>query len=239
VAAPAASRSSSRSCWARAGRTAAARPVVLRDGNPARADRPPPGSAGARARGSGNGTGAPRAAAPEERAIDEVEHDLASLGAIFRLDRGRTRYRLDLNAGLARSLRPRWARSRPRFTAYDGSVQIGPGTQDAFLASRLTARSYSPSALQRFAACPYQFFLSAICRLAPREEIAPLGRLDPLTRGSLFHGVQAECLRALQHSEALPVTPGTLAAARRVLDRTLDRVARVYEEKLAPAIARA
>jgi CRISPR/Cas system-associated exonuclease Cas4 (RecB family) len=182
--------------------------------------------------------------APEQpaRAIDEVEHDLASLGAILRLDRdrahGRARYLLDLNAGLARSLRARWARWRPRFTAYDGIVQLAPGTQDALLASRPMVRSYSPSALQRFAACPYQFFLSAICRLAPRDEIAPLERLDPLTRGSLFHEVQAECLRALQRAGGLPVRPETLAAARGVLDATLDRVAREYEEKLAPAIAR-
>ena len=37
-------------------------------------------------------------------------------------------------------------------------------------------------------------------------EIAPLERLDPLTRGSLFHEVQAECMRALQQAERLPET---------------------------------
>src|SRR5262249_53497831 len=135
------------------------------------------------------------APADPARAIDEVEHDLASLGAIFRLDRtqaqGRARYLLELNDRLARSLRARWARARPRFSAYDGIVQLAPGTQDALLASRLTARSYSPSALQRFAVCPYQFFLSAICRLAPREAIAPLERLHPLTRGSPFPALPA------------------------------------------------
>ncbi len=153
--------------------------------------------------------------APDDpaRAIDEVEHDLASLGAILRLEpreaRGRARYLLELNDRLARSLRARWARWRPRFTPYDGIVQLAPGTRDILLASRPNARAYSVSALQRFAACPYQFYLSAICRLAPREEIAPLERLDPLTRGSLFHEVQAECLRALQQAGGLPVTRGT------------------------------
>ena len=142
--------------------------------------------------------------APEDpaRAIDEVEHDLANLGAILRLEapaaRGRARYLLELNDRLARSLRARWARWRPRFTPYDGIVQLAAGTRDVLLASRPNARAYSVSALQRFAVCPYQFYLSAICRLAPREEIAPLVRLDPLTRGSLFHEVQAEALRALQ-----------------------------------------
>jgi CRISPR/Cas system-associated exonuclease Cas4 (RecB family) len=182
--------------------------------------------------------------APEDpaRAIDEVEHDLANLGAILRLDasaaRGRARYLLELNDRLARSLRARWARWRPRFTPYDGIVQLGAGTRDVLLASRPNARAYSVSALQRFAVCPYQFYLSAICRLAPREEITPLVRLDPLTRGSLFHEVQAEALRALQAAGGLPVTRATLATARVVLDATLTRVAGEYEEKLAPAIKR-
>src|SRR6185436_896329 len=182
--------------------------------------------------------------APDDpaRAIDEVEHDLASLGAILRLEpreaRGRARYLFELNDRLARSLRARWARWHPRFTPYDGIVQLAPGTSDILLASRPNARAYSVSALQRFAACPYQFYLSAICRLAPREEIAPLQRLDPLTRGSLFHEVQAECLRALQEAGKLPVTAGTARDARDVLDRTLDRVAKAYHERLAPAISR-
>jgi CRISPR/Cas system-associated exonuclease Cas4 (RecB family) len=182
--------------------------------------------------------------APDDpaRAIDEVEHDLASLDAILRLEpreaRGRARYLFELNDRLARSLRTRWARWRPRFTPYDGIVQLAPGTSDILLASRPNARAYSVSALQRFAACPYQFYLSAICRLAPREEIAPLVRLDPLTRGSLFHEVQAECLRALQQAGGLPVSAETAPAARGVLDRTLDRVAKAYHEQLAPAIKR-
>jgi CRISPR/Cas system-associated exonuclease Cas4 (RecB family) len=182
--------------------------------------------------------------APDDpaRAIDPVEHDLASLGAILRLEppeaRGRARYLLELNDRLARSLRARWARWRPRFTPYDGIVQLADGTRDILLASRPNARSYSVSALQRFAACPYQFYLSAICRLAPREEIAPLERLDPLTRGSLFHEVQAECLRTLQQAGGLPVTAETAPAARGILDQTLDRVAMAYHEKLAPAIRR-
>lgn len=182
--------------------------------------------------------------APDDptRAIDEIEHDLASLGGILRMDpaaaRGRARYLVELNDRLLRSLRTRWARWQKRFTPYDGIVTVAAGTRDALHASRPNARAYSVSALQRFAACPYQFYLSAILRLAPRDEIESLVRLDPLTRGSLFHEVQAECLRALQQAGALPVTRETEVAARDVLDATLDRVAAKYRETLAPAIAR-
>src|SRR5262249_3730346 len=172
--------------------------------------------------------------APDDpaRAIDPVEHDLASLGTLLRHGgaeaRGRARYLLELNDRLARSLRSRWARWQPRFTPYDGIVRVSEGSRDLLLASRLSARAYSVSALQRFAVCPYQFYLSAICRLAPRQEIAPLERLDPLTRGSLFHEVQAEGPRALQPAGQLPVTRDGLAAARDVLEATLGRRAVGY-----------
>ena len=59
-------------------------------------------------------------------------------------------------------------------------------------------RPYSLSALQRFAACPYQFLLAAIHRIEPWEEPEPIVRMDPLTRGSLFHRDQAEFFRELQ-----------------------------------------
>jgi ATP-dependent helicase/nuclease subunit B len=36
-------------------------------------------------------------------------------------------------------------------------------------AHALSARSYSPTALENYARCPYRFFLQAIHGLAPRE----------------------------------------------------------------------
>jgi RecB family exonuclease len=177
------------------------------------------------------------------RAIDEVEHDLSILGALLPAPlpdaRGRARYLLELNDCLARSLRTRWARwESPKWSPADGIVRVADGTREGLEASRLGARAYSPSALQRFAACPYQFYLSAICRLEPRDEIAPLEQLDPLTRGHLFHRVQAELLRALQTAGRLPLAREGLAGAMATLDETLDRVEAEYREELAPAIER-
>src|SRR2546425_623610 len=124
------------------------------------------------------------------RAVDEVEHDLATLHSLLRKapaeTKGRARYLLELNDHLARSLRARWKRWRKSWTPADGLVREADATREALLASRLTSRAYSVSALQKFAVCPYQFFLSAMCRLEPREEVAPLEQLDPLTRGKIF-----------------------------------------------------
>jgi RecB family exonuclease len=152
--------------------------------------------------------------------------------------RGRARYLLELNDALARSLRTRWARWHRRFTEADGLVRVTDGTREALVAARLGARPYSASALQKFAACPYQFFLSAICRLEPRPEVAPVVELDPATRGHLFHRVQADAMRALAAEGRLPLDADALDAARATLDRTLDGVAEQYREELAPAIQR-
>jgi ATP-dependent helicase/nuclease subunit B len=180
--------------------------------------------------------------APDDpaRAIDEVEHDLATLRVLLASGeaRGRARYLLELNDNLARSLRTRWARWHRRFTAADGLVRVTDGTRGTLAAARLAARAYSASALQKFSACPYQFFLSAICRLEPRPEVAPIVELDPATRGQLFHRVQADVMRALADEGRLPLGTDALDPARATLDRTLDRVAEQYREELAPAIQR-
>jgi len=94
------------------------------------------------------------------------------------------------------------------------------------------------SALQRFASCPYQFLLATIYRLEPWDEPEPLVRMDPLTRGSLFHRVQAEFYRAMHADHALPVSADRLPHAIETLDAVLDLVAAEYAEKLAPAIDR-
>ena len=180
--------------------------------------------------------------APDDpaHAIDVVEHDLSTLRALLARGeaRGRARYLLEMNDSLARSLRTRWSRWSRRFTPADGLVRVTDGTRTTLAGARLSARAYSASALQKFAACPYQFFLSAICRLEPRPEVASIVELDPATRGHLFHRVQADAMRALREQGRLPLTADTLASARSTLDETLDRVADRYREDLAPAITR-
>src|SRR2546428_8601134 len=152
--------------------------------------------------------------APDDpaRAIDEVEHDLATLRALLASGeaRGGARYLLELNPALARSLRTRWARWRGRFTPADGLVRVADGTRETLAAARLGARAYSASALQKFAACPYQFLLSAICRLEPRPEVAPVVELDPATRGHPFHPVQADGMRAPAGEGPPPLAATTL-----------------------------
>src|SRR5207247_532806 len=170
-------------------------------------------------------------------------HDLAGLGPLLQTRdvaavKGHARYLLEWNPALRRSVISRWARAHARWSTSDGLIQVTPATTRALGHHRLRNRPYSLSALQRFATCPYQFLLAAIHRLEPWEEPEPLVRMDPLTRGSVFHRAQAEFLRELKAAGALPVTPSNLPAAIQTLHAVVDRVAAQYEDALAPAITR-
>lgn len=183
--------------------------------------------------------------APEDpvRAIDEMEHDLAVLRRLFLVEdkasvRGHAHYLLRLNDCLKRSVTARWGRARAQWTPFDGLVRVTGMTKPTLDAQRLGARAYSLSALQKFSTCPYQFLLSAIYRLQPADEPEPLQKLDPLTRGALFHEAQAEFFRALQTAGRLPVTPDTLPGALDTVDAVVAQVAAKYRETLAPAIER-
>lgn len=185
--------------------------------------------------------GWPAPARPDD-AIDDAEYDLALLAPFLEMDEsqavGTARYLLGTNPHLARALRARGRRWLKRWTGSDGLVDPEPLALEALAAHRLEARSYSPTALQNFAACPYRFFLQAVHRLEPREEIEALEILDPLTRGALFHDVQFELLTALRERSLLPLNPETLETAIRACDEVLDRIADEYAESLAPAIPR-
>ena len=175
-------------------------------------------------------------------AIDDLEHDLAVLRELFAGDstrvRGHAHYLLRLNESLRRSVTARWGRARSQWTAFDGITRVNSLTSPMLDSQRLGQRAYSLSALQKFSSCPYQFLLSAIYRLQPAEEPEPLQKLDPLTRGALFHEVQAEFFRALLAEQRLPVTIDALPAALTTLDAVVARVAEAYHERLAPAIER-
>jgi RecB family exonuclease len=182
--------------------------------------------------------------APEhpEQAIDATEYDLAVLARLREADpaanAGAAAYLLSANPHLRRALRARGRRWLRRWTAADGLVDPDDETLQALARHRMGARSFSPTALENFAACPYRFLLQAIHALRPREEIEALERIDPLTRGALMHEIQFRTLTALRDGGHLPFEPGRIEHALGELDAAVARVSVEYRERLAPAIAR-
>jgi RecB family exonuclease len=174
-------------------------------------------------------------------AIDEAEYDLALLN---RLEAGRperpgaARHLVTANPYLGRALRTRYQRWGRKWTASDGLLNRSETVRQIMAKHSLGLRSFSPTALQNYAKCPYRFFLHAIHGLAPREVPEAIDELDPLQRGSLIHDVQFLSFARLQKEGLLPVRPDNLDQARRRLDDVLAEVAARYREDLAPAIGR-
>ena len=195
------------------------------------------------ARRAGNATLAWPAPPDPADAIDDQEHDLAVLRRLLdepdpQTVRGHAHYLLKLNECLRRSVIDRWARGERRWSVSDGLTRVTPHIQPALAAQRMTHRAFSLSALQRFSACPYQFLLAAVYRLHPLEIPEPLQRLDPLSRGSLFHRIQRQFFVELRRQERLPLTAAGVEDARAMLDRVVDSVAAEEHDALAPAVER-
>lgn len=190
--------------------------------------------------GAGLAWPAPRHAAD---AIDDLEHDLSVLHELLHTEpaasvRGHAHYLLKLNEPLKRSVVARWSRGRSAWTPYDGITRVTGMTKAMLDSQRLGNRPYSLSALQKYAACPYQFLLSAIYRLEPPRDIEPLQKLDPLTRGSIFHEAQARFFRQVKQDGRLPLVEDAVPYALKTIDAALSVVAREYKDELAPAIER-
>ena len=175
-------------------------------------------------------------------AIDALEHDLSTIrrlvGEPDDRARGRAQYMLQLNECLQRSVRERFMRGKKSWSHWDGLTRVSERTAPMLAAHRLGARRYSVSALQKYATCPYQFLLSAIYRIRPADDLEPLHRMDPLTRGSLFHAIQTAFYRRLEAEGALPVSAANLARALTVLDEAVTTISGEHYERLAPAVNR-
>jgi hypothetical protein len=174
-------------------------------------------------------------------AIDNAEHDLAILDRLVAMPEesaGAARYLVTANPYLARSLRARYQRWGRFWTPADGLVSRSETIRAIMARHTLGSRSYSPTALQNYARCPYRFFLQAIHGLAPREVPEAIDQLDPLQRGSLIHDVQFALFAHLRQEGLLPVRPNNLDRARQRLDAVIAEVAARYRDDLAPTIDR-
>jgi CRISPR/Cas system-associated exonuclease Cas4 (RecB family) len=183
------------------------------------------------------------AAREPDSAIDDQEHDLSILRQLLDAPdptkvRGRAQYLLRLNPALKRAVTERWARAERKWSTYDGLIRATDGTRAALAKQRLRERPYSLSALQKYSSCPYQFLLSAVYRLETADQPQPLQRMDPLTRGSLVHKIQATFFRELHRRGELPITAATLASASVLLSEVIRDVSERWRDQLVPAIER-
>jgi ATP-dependent helicase/nuclease subunit B len=182
--------------------------------------------------------------APElaDSAIDESEYDLATLRVLLSGRKaeaeGAARYLVTENRTLARALQARARRWRPEWRNVDGLVDPSAEAR-AVLAARhqeLQRRGFSVTGLEKFAACPYRFYLATVVGLRPRDTIKQVEELDPATRGSLFHEIVHQVAVELKRLGLLTMADAQQAEA--VSDRVIEQVTEKWREKLAPPIGR-
>ncbi len=184
--------------------------------------------------------------APDDRmeAIDEAEHDLALLDNYLRpagrgdlAPKGAAAYLLDANPHLARSLRTRARRwTVAAWLPSDGLIATTQAGKAALAAHAMSERSFSATALEQLAPCPYRFALRTIARLEPRQQPEAIETLGPLERGSLIHDIQFELLSELRDAGQLPIA--SVDTVRDRIDGVVARVAERYRDELCPAIDR-
>ncbi len=201
------------------------------------------GELAARAEAAGEARiGWPAPSSPAQ-AIDDAEHDLALLERLLHLPAqeavGTARYLLSVNPHLGRALRFRARRWLRRWTPADGLVHPQLAEAREVMAHHdLRSRSFSATALQTYAACPYRFLLYAVHRLSVREVPQYIDEMDPLQRGSMVHEVQFRLSVRLSQLRLLPINKGIVDRAHEVLEEVLGEVAGEYKDDLAPAIER-
>ncbi|MEO8900715.1 MAG: PD-(D/E)XK nuclease family protein [Polyangiaceae bacterium] len=183
--------------------------------------------------------------APEDadQAIDASEYDLATLRQFLRGKAkeadGAAHYLLTADPRLRRALQFRARRWRPEWRYVDGLVDPNGLAREALSArhARLLGRGFAVTALEKYAACPYRFYLGTVVGLSARKTSSAVEELDPATRGLLIH----ELMRAVGvelHRLGLFSADTDFVEAKRVLLGIVNRESALAREDLAPAIPR-
>jgi RecB family exonuclease len=177
------------------------------------------------------------APADEGAAIDELEYDLAVLDRAFRnREEGGGAYLKEASPILLDCLRARGRRWRPKWHEEDGLITSNAHDLIALESYRPTRRAHSPTSLQRWAACPYQFALHAVVRLRPFERASAPERMDAATRGEVFHLILARLFARLEATGLLPLRLETLERTYDELDAVLEEAAEATADETSPAI---
>ena len=159
---------------------------------------------------------------PARRALDEADLRLAALSpdAIDAVN-----LLFDVwPEGAPRADRARRARAdTTEFTEYDGLIALDPEKWDPFSADM----TFAATALERYAACPYRFFLSDVLGVRAVAEPDENVELDILDRGDIMHEIFEQWVRDWierdDQSVGWPAYAGDGGKLREVAEPILDQ----------------
>ncbi len=105
-------------------------------------------------------------------------------------------------ATLGRALEQGIARNSRDFTEWDGNGSSA--ARGSRFAGQTLNRALSPTRLERWAACPFSYFLGNVLRIGSIDTPEDLFSISPLERGSLIHNILDEFMRSVAGSGTMP-----------------------------------
>jgi ATP-dependent helicase/nuclease subunit B len=92
-------------------------------------------------------------------------------------------------------------------------------------------RSVSPTSLERYAACPFAYFLSNVLGIETVDEPEHLIRITPLARGSIIHGILALLFERFKRENMFPLAASEDSRIREITDQVIEAYLSTYEER--------
>ena len=153
-------------------------------------------------------------------AADRHDYDLERLWRWTRTGRRLADHPLVMSSTLAKSLSLGRGRYRSGFGVWDGDLSSARGSN---FAARLGRSVHSPTSLERWAKCPFSYFLGNVLRIGSVEKPEDVHTITPLEKGSLVHGILERFIRHVHEQGTLP-GPGEPWSAehREALRRTAE-----------------
>ena len=150
--------------------------------------------------------------------LDGREFDLRTVKTCLQSEHPETgRYLEHCSPNFARALEAEQAQwATPAFTSYEGMLVSAPCRQ-ALEKLFSPDRVYAATALERYASCPYRFFLRDVLQLKELEDPASSDAIGAQDKGELMHAILSEFYAALQARNLLPLAGRHFAACREIL----------------------
>jgi len=115
-------------------------------------------------------------------------------------------------------------------TPYDaviGNKELKKNIREAIESGRIRL---SPGKLEKYARCPFSFFLQNILRVGPAEEPEEVDEMTALDLGGLYHRVLQCFYRRLRDEKLLPLDEKNLQRYHEILEQEAERLFRAEEE---------
>ena len=138
----------------------------------------------------------------DEPAADRHDHDLRSLQSWKRAGRGVRQHPLAAESSLGTSLElGRLRYGAAELTEWDGNLSTANLER---YARRLESNALSPTSLERWARCPFSYFLGNVLRIGALEKPEDNFSITALDRGTLVHKILEDFVAAVGEEGSLP-----------------------------------